>query len=117
MGTLEDPVVGMAPISDRIFPPSTSTRWAFTRRISFWGLNIGLALMVLGSLFPGGVFQVWDVVNNGYWHARGLDYLNESSVRFIEWMRMPGDVVFIALGVVPVLIATTLAYRQVRASG
>ena len=84
-------------------------------RISFWGLNIGLALMVFGSLFPGGVLQVWDVLNNGYWHARGLDYLNQGFVRFIEWMRMPGDVVFIALGVVPMVIATALAYRQVRA--
>lgn len=83
-------------------------------RISFWGLNIGLALMVLGSLFPGGVFQVWDVMNNGYWHARSLDYLNGSFVRFLEWMRMPGDVVFIAMGVVPMVIATSLAYRQVR---
>lgn len=85
-------------------------------RISFWGLNLGLALMVLGSLFPGGVFQVWDVMNNGYWHARSLDYLNQGFVRFLEWMRMPGDVVFIAVGVVPMVIATGLTYRQVRAS-
>ena len=53
-------------------------------RISFWGLNLGLALMVIRSLFPGGVFQVWDVLDNGYWHARGLDYLNEGFVRFLE---------------------------------
>lgn len=85
-------------------------------RISFWGLNLGLALMVFGSLFPGGVFQVWDVLNNGYWHARGLDYLNQEFVRLIEWMRMPGDVVFIALGVVPMVMATALAYRQVKAN-
>jgi nitric oxide reductase subunit B len=84
-------------------------------RISFWGLNSGLALMVILSLFPGGLSQFWDVLNNGYWHARGLDYLNQDFVRFIEWMRMPGDVVFIALGVVPMVIATGLAYRQVRA--
>jgi len=85
-------------------------------KISFWGLNLGLALMVLGSLLPGGVFQVWDVMNNGYWHARGLDYLNEGFVRFLEWMRMPGDVVFIVLGVVPMVIATVLTYRQVKAN-
>jgi nitric oxide reductase subunit B len=84
-------------------------------RISFWGLNSGLALMVFLSLFPGGLSQFWDVLSNGYWHARGLDYLNQDFVRFIEWMRMPGDVVFIALGVVPMVIATGLAYRQVRA--
>ena len=35
-------------------------------KISFWGLNIGLALMVTTNLFPGGVFQLWDVMQNGY---------------------------------------------------
>jgi nitric oxide reductase subunit B len=41
-------------------------------RVSFWGLNLGLALMVLGNLFPGGVLQFVDVLRNGYWHARGI---------------------------------------------
>jgi nitric oxide reductase subunit B len=98
---------------------STDEQWVNPEKyikISFWGLNLGLALMLMGSLFPGGVFQVWDVMNNGYWHARGLDYLNESFVRLLEWMRMPGDVVFITLGVVPMVIATGLTYRQVRAN-
>jgi len=34
-------------------------------RIS-WGLNSGLALMVVTSLFPGGVLQIWDVLEHGY---------------------------------------------------
>ncbi|HWQ09160.1 MAG TPA: cbb3-type cytochrome c oxidase subunit I, partial [Holophaga sp.] len=63
-------------------------------RISFWGLNVGLALMAAGSLFPGGVLQVYDVLQHGYWHARGLDYTGRDLTRFIEWCRMPGDVVF-----------------------
>jgi nitric oxide reductase subunit B len=83
-------------------------------RISFWGLNIGLALMVVANLFPGGVLQLRDVLNNGYWHARNLGYLNQHFVRMIEWFRMPGDLVFIGLGVVPALIATCLTYIRVR---
>lgn len=83
-------------------------------RISFWGLNIGLALMVVGSLFPGGVMQLWDVLNNGYWHARGLEYMNQSRVRLIEWFRMPGDTVFILFGVIPMLIATGKTYLRMR---
>lgn len=31
-------------------------------RVSFWGLNIGLALMVVLNLFPGGVLQLLDVL-------------------------------------------------------
>lgn len=79
-------------------------------RLSFWGLNIGLALMVVGNLFPGGVLQFYDAVRNGYWHARSLAYTGQSYVRFIEWCRMPGDLVFIFLGVIPMVMATLLTY-------
>ena len=50
-------------------------------RVSFWGLNIGLALMVVGNLFPGGVLQFYDVLTNGYWHARSLEYLHRAKFR------------------------------------
>jgi nitric oxide reductase subunit B len=79
-------------------------------RVSFWGLNVGLALMVVGNLFPGGVMQFYDVLTNGYWHARSLTYLRRNLVRLIEWCRMPGDLVFIFLGVVPMVIAAGLTY-------
>ncbi len=80
-------------------------------RISFWGLNAGLALMILGNLFPGGVLQLYDVLTNGYWHARSLAYTGQGFVRLIEWCRMPGDLVFIFLGVAPMVIAALLTYR------
>jgi nitric oxide reductase subunit B len=83
-------------------------------RVSFWGLNIGLGLMIVGSLFPGGVFQLYDVLQNGYWHARSAAYLNQGFVRSIEWFRMPGDMVFIFLGVVPLVIAALMAYAAGR---
>jgi nitric oxide reductase subunit B len=85
-------------------------------RLSFWGLNIGLALMVVLNLFPGGVLQLLDVLKNGYWHARSPDYLNGRIPTMIEWMRLPADAIFILLGVVPSLIAVGLTYRFVRRS-
>lgn len=93
----------------------TDEQWARPERyirVSFWGLNIGLALMVASSLFPGGVSQLWDVLQNGYWHARSLEYTGRSFVRLIEWFRMPGDMVFIGLGVIPALIAVLTAYKH-----
>ena len=83
-------------------------------RISFWGLNIGLALMVILNLFPGGVLQFLDVLENGYWHARGPEFLDQRLTTLIEWIRLPADAVFILLGVVPALIGVVLAYRSVR---
>jgi len=81
-------------------------------KVSFFGLNIGLMLMVVGNLFPAGVLQFRDVLMNGYWHARGQEYLTQGFVRFIEWCRLPGDLVFIFLGAVPLAIAVTISYFE-----
>jgi nitric oxide reductase subunit B len=85
-------------------------------RVSFWGLNIGLALMVILNLFPGGVHQFLDVLRNGYWHARGPEFLDTRISRLIEWIRMPADLIFIILGVIPILIAIGKTYQFVRKS-
>ncbi len=83
-------------------------------RTSFWGLNIGLALMVVMNLFPAGVLQLADVLRNGYWHARGPEYMNAPLTIWMEWLRLPADLIFIALGVVPMLIAVGRAWGFVR---
>jgi nitric oxide reductase subunit B len=66
--------------------------------------------MIVFSLFPGGVMQLYDVLQNGYWHARGHEYLGTSMARDIEWARLPGDLIFILVGVTPLLWITTNAY-------
>jgi nitric oxide reductase subunit B len=78
---------------------------------SFWALNLGLAWMVFFNLFPLGALQLGDSVANGYWHARSIDFLRDHSL--IEWLRLPGDVGFIA-GVVPIVYLTALAIRRPR---
>jgi nitric oxide reductase subunit B len=92
---------------------SSDAEWAGVEkyiRVSFWGLNIGLALMVLTNLFPGGVLQLMDVLNHGYWHARSREFLDQPLVRTLEWLRLPGDAIFIALGVIPIVLATARTY-------
>ncbi|HTO66452.1 MAG TPA: cbb3-type cytochrome c oxidase subunit I [Bradyrhizobium sp.] len=87
--------------------------WASLRkyvRCAFFGLNIGLAMMIVLSLFPGGVLQMYDVVEHGYWHARSLAYSSGAWPRFIEWLRLPGDLLFIVFGSLPVLIAMGFGY-------
>jgi nitric oxide reductase subunit B len=113
-------VFGMLAIALLVFSVrhvSTEAEWDRLRpyfKVSFWGLNIGLAMMVAFSLFPGGVLQLKDVLENGYWHARSLDYTGQEMARLIEWLRTPGDVVFIVFGVAPALMAVTLCYLNVR---
>ncbi|KAA0888313.1 nitric-oxide reductase large subunit [Oryzomonas rubra] len=83
-------------------------------RVSFWGLNIGLGLMVVTNLFPGGVLQFIDVLNNGYWHARGPEFLQGKIPHMIEWLRMPGDLIFIGLGIFPLFVASFQSWRATK---
>ncbi len=83
-------------------------------RITVWGANIGLFMMVFLSLFPSGLRQVWDVMQNGYWHARSEAFIHETPALVIEWLRFPGDVVFIVFGSIPLTIAAVKAWLGVR---
>ena len=85
-------------------------------RLSFWGLNSGLALMILLNLFPGGVLQLLDVLQNGYWHARSQEFLQGRTMHLIEWLRMPADLIFILFGVIPLLIAVGWTYGSMKKS-
>jgi nitric oxide reductase subunit B len=67
-------------------------------------------MMVVFSLFPSGILQMYDVIQNGYWHARSLAYTAGTLSRTLEWLRMPGDLVFIFLGALPIAIALGLGY-------
>ncbi|HET7569857.1 MAG TPA: cbb3-type cytochrome c oxidase subunit I [Gammaproteobacteria bacterium] len=84
-------------------------------RVGFWGTNIGLAMMVVMSLFPGGILQTWDVIQHGYWHARGLQYTATWEARLFEWTRLPGDLVFIFAGALPLAIAAVKGWLAIRA--
>ncbi|OOG58683.1 cbb3-type cytochrome c oxidase subunit I [Polaromonas sp. C04] len=112
-------VFGMLAIALMVFvlrQTSDDARWPGIEKyikVGFWGTNIGLLMMVALSLFPGGVLQVWDVVQHGYWHARSLAYTGTDTARLIEWLRLPGDLVFIIFGAIPLLIAAIKAYAGI----
>lgn len=100
MGVYGMLAVGMALFALRyiIKPEKWSDRMA---KISFWCLNIGLAWMVFATLLPLGVLQLWHSVNEGYYEARTLGYIAEPGNVILEWLRMPGDVVFLVGGILP----------------
>lgn len=89
--------------------------WAHTEkyvRVGYWGLNIGLALMIILDLFPAGVLQLWDVLQHGYWHARSEEFLMSGLFHTMEWARIAGDVVFLVFGVLPMLLFTVFSYLK-----
>ena len=81
-------------------------------KTSFWSLNIGLAWMSFATLFPLGILQLYESVNSGYFEARSLDYLGANTNTVIEWLRLPGDALFIAGGVIPLLYICYLGVRH-----
>jgi nitric oxide reductase subunit B len=86
-------------------------------RVGYWGLNAGLSLMILLDLFPAGVLQLWDVISNGYWHARRIDYSMSGTFHKLEWIRVAGDTVFLVLGALPIALGVLRSFlsREVTA--
>jgi nitric oxide reductase subunit B len=94
---------------------ATETAWARAERmirITFWGLNLGLALMVVLDLFPAGVLQLWDSMANGYWHARRLAFTMSGRFHALEWVRLAGDSVFPVVRVLPLVTATLMVVLE-----
>ena len=63
-------------------------------KISFWSLNIGLAMMTFLSLLPQGVLQTYASVKHSYAHARSAEFIHSPIMETLVWMRVPGDIVF-----------------------
>ncbi|KUL41691.1 nitric-oxide reductase large subunit [Actinoplanes awajinensis] len=80
-------------------------------KLSFWSCNIGLAWMCFATLLPLGVAQLYKSVDDGYFAARQLEFVTNPSNSLLEWMRLPGDVVFIVGGALPVLWICWLGVR------
>ncbi|PSH03426.1 MAG: nitric-oxide reductase large subunit [Acidobacteria bacterium] len=105
--------VGLALFCLRYIIPEE--RWSDrAAKISFWSLNLGLAWMVLASLFPLGVLQLYHSVTYGYYDARSLKFIGNPVNSLIEWLRFPGDIVFILGGTLPVLYLCWLGVRYRR---
>jgi nitric oxide reductase subunit B len=70
---------------------------------SFWSLNIGLAWMLFVNLFPVGLMQMTTALNESYWQARQPEFFLRPLVQVFEWLRLPGDILFIVGGILPVV--------------
>src|SRR4029077_775738 len=99
MGVYGMLAVGLALFCLRYMIPAERwpERWA---RICFWSTNLGLAWMCFATLLPLGLLQLYKSVDSGYFEARELEFLTNDTNALIEWLRFPGDVLFIVGGAV-----------------
>jgi nitric oxide reductase subunit B len=70
--------------------------------ISFWCTNLGLAWMLFLNLFPVGLLQMNQILATSYWQGRQPEFFMLPLVRLFEWLRLPGDLLFL-VGVLPVV--------------
>jgi nitric oxide reductase subunit B len=111
MGVYGMLAVGLALFCLRYMIPEK--RWSDrAAQISFWSLNLGLAWMVFAALFPLGILQLYHSVSHGYFDARSLNFLTSRTNTLIEWLRLPGDALFIVGGVLPVVYLCWLGVRH-----
>jgi nitric oxide reductase subunit B len=55
--------------------------------------------MVLLSMLPVGILQAWASIEHGTWFARSSEFMQSSTMQWLRWMRVPGDILF-AIGAV-----------------
>lgn len=80
---------------------------------SFWLLNVGLVLMLVLDLLPVGFLQMAAVFDQGAWFGRSMAFVGSPAVQTLTWLRLPGDVIFIA-GVLYLLAAVVKGVLHLR---
>lgn len=63
-------------------------------KITFWSLNIGLAMMTFLSLLPQGLWQTYQSIATSYVSARSVEFIQSDIMHAFVWARVPGDIVF-----------------------
>lgn len=71
--------------------------------ISFWCLNIGLAITLVMLLMPQGIWQAYNSYKVGYWYARSAEFMHSNLMENLVWARVPGDIIF-GIGVLALTI-------------
>ncbi|MCB1694027.1 MAG: nitric-oxide reductase large subunit, partial [Pseudomonadales bacterium] len=82
-------------------------------RVSFWCLNIGLAMMTFLSLLPEGLWQTYASIKHYYAYARTAEFMHSTLMEGLVWARVPGDIVF-AVGVFAFALFVWQAFRNPR---
>lgn len=85
-------------------------------KLSFWSINLGLALMVVLDLFPAGIHQLFTVMDQGYWFARSQEFIQSTPFQTMTWLRIVGGSVFLLGGVLPLtwIVLKSATHRKAK---
>jgi len=85
-------------------------------KVSFLGLNVGLLLLTLGTLFPVGVIQAWTSFRQGLWVARDAAFFERPVVQLLGTLRMVPDLLIIIVGVLPLVYFLFKTYPRLKSA-
>jgi nitric oxide reductase subunit B len=83
-------------------------------RVSFWGLNIGLAAMSFLTLLPVGVLEMAEAYKNGLWLAKSSEFFSRPFVQFVGQIRIVPDLLIILGGAVPLALFLFTSLRDLK---
>ncbi|MBO8172821.1 MAG: cbb3-type cytochrome c oxidase subunit I [Bacillaceae bacterium] len=83
-------------------------------KVSVWGLNLGLAGMILITLLPVGYLQFKEAFESGYWASRAADFYRQEIVETLLMWRVLPDAIFIVFGILPLLYVSVRAMFNLR---
>jgi nitric oxide reductase subunit B len=84
-------------------------------KLSFFGFNVGLLLLTLGTLFPVGILQTWTAYKEGLWMARDASFFETPAVLWLGTFRIIPDLTIIVLGVLPLAVFLFRTYPHLKA--
>ena len=70
--------------------------------------------MVFATLFPLGLIQLYHSLNVSYFDARSLNFISGHTLSLLEWLRLPGDALFIVGGTLPILYLCWLGVSRMK---
>ena len=112
MGVYGMLAIGLALFCLRYLIPDRALAGQARQDLVLVAATSGLAWMCFATLLPLGILQLYKSVNDGYFAARQLEFITNPSNSLFEWMRLPGDVVFIVGGALPFLWICWLGVRH-----
>jgi nitric oxide reductase subunit B len=80
-------------------------------KLAFWGLNLGLFLMMFASLLPAGIYQLNEAVAKGLWWARSPEVTGSAFIHAATWARVVPDLIF-DVGVVAIVAFVIRAWAK-----
>ena len=70
-------------------------------RTAFWSLNGGIALMIVLSMLPIGLYQFCQNIHYGLWHARSGQTVEDPLIQNLAKMRSVGGDLFVWFCLLP----------------